>query len=261
MKRSNQEWFTIEEIDRETYAISEYGHWEQTHSYLFIGEENAALIDTGTGIGNIRKEVDKLTNLPIIVITTHCHWDHIGSHKHFDAIGVHAGDQNWLEKGLPIPLEIVKANLVKEPFSVESPPDFSLDGYHVFVGKATYIFNDGDEIELGNRKLKIIHTPGHSQGHICVYEEEKGYLVTGDILYEGTVYANYPSTDPVALGKSVDKMAKISKVEKLLPGHNRLDIPVEYLEKFHKLCEEIERNREMKHGTGLHQTEGISLLL
>jgi len=261
MKRSNQEWFTIEEIDPETYAISEYGHWEQTHSYLFIGEEKAALIDTGTGIGNIRKEVDKLTNLPIIVITTHCHWDHIGSHKHFDTIGVHAGDQNWLEKAFPLPLEVVKANLLKEPFTVKPPPDFSSDGYQVFVGKATTIFNDGDEIELGNRILKIIHTPGHSPGHICVVEEEKGYLVTGDILYEGTIYANYPSTDPAALAKSVDKLAQISKVEKLLPGHNRLDIPVEYLEKFHKLCQEIKRNGGLKHGTGLHQTEGISLLL
>lgn len=261
MKRFSQEWFTIEEIDHETYAISEYGHWEQTHSYLFIGKESAALIDTGTGIGNIRKEVDKLTNLPIIVITTHCHWDHIGSHAHFDTICIHANDRIWLEKGLPIPLEIVKANLLKKPFSVDSPPDFSLDKYQVFVGKATQIFNDGDEIELGNRKLKIIHTPGHSPGHICVYEEEKGYLVTGDILYEGTIYANYPSTDPVALGKSVRKLAKISKIEKLLPGHNRINIPVEYLEKFHKLCIEIERNNAMKHGTGLHQTDGISLLL
>lgn len=47
------DWFTIEKIDNETYAISEYGHWEKVHSYLLIGKKYALLIDTGLGIGNI----------------------------------------------------------------------------------------------------------------------------------------------------------------------------------------------------------------
>jgi len=261
MNRFSQEWFTIEEIDHETIAISEYGHWEQTHAYLFIGKETAALIDTGTGIGNIKKEVEQLTDLPITVITTHCHWDHIGNHGHFDLIAIHADDQDWLEAGLPISSEFVKSELMKEPFSVDPPPDFSLDRYQVFTGKATNIFNDGDQIDLGNRKLEILHTPGHSPGHICVYEEDKGYLATGDILYEGTVYAHYPSTDPVALANSVHRLANLPGVKKILPGHNRINIPVEYLGKFDSLCNDIERNGALKHGTGLHNTEGISLLL
>ncbi|NLC43925.1 MAG: MBL fold metallo-hydrolase, partial [Clostridiales bacterium] len=40
-------WFTVEEIDSMTYAISEYGHWEKVHSYLVVGDKYAALIDTG----------------------------------------------------------------------------------------------------------------------------------------------------------------------------------------------------------------------
>lgn len=43
------DWFTIEKIDPDTYAVSEYRHWEQTHSYLVPGREKAALIDTGLG--------------------------------------------------------------------------------------------------------------------------------------------------------------------------------------------------------------------
>ena len=47
------------------------------------------LIDTGLGVANIKEVVDKLTMLPIFVVTTHVHWDHIGGHQYFENIGVH----------------------------------------------------------------------------------------------------------------------------------------------------------------------------
>jgi len=43
-------WFTIDQIDKKTYIISEYRHWDETHSYLLIGSERSLLIDTGLGI-------------------------------------------------------------------------------------------------------------------------------------------------------------------------------------------------------------------
>jgi len=76
-------WFAVEEIDNDTFAISEYRHWEETHCYLLLGTESAILIDTGLGISNIRNIVDHLTSLPVMVVTTHVHWDHIGGHKYF----------------------------------------------------------------------------------------------------------------------------------------------------------------------------------
>ena len=55
-------WFTVEEIDQDTFAISEYQHWEETHSYLLCGAKEAILIDTGLGVGNIREVVNRLTH-------------------------------------------------------------------------------------------------------------------------------------------------------------------------------------------------------
>ena len=83
------DWFAIEEIDDDTFAISEYKHWEETHCYLLCGRQKAVLIDTGLGVSDIRKVVDALTDLPIEVITTHARWDHIGGHRLFDNIAVH----------------------------------------------------------------------------------------------------------------------------------------------------------------------------
>ena len=84
-----KDWFTVEKIDEDTYAISEYQHWAETHCYLLCGTKRALLIDTGLGVANIKEVVDKLTMLPIFVVTTHVHWDHIGGHQYFENIGVH----------------------------------------------------------------------------------------------------------------------------------------------------------------------------
>lgn len=105
-------WFTIEQIDRDTFSISEYKHWEETHCYLLCGEKCAILIDTGLGVSNIRKIVDSLTELPVMAITTHVHWDHIGGHKYFDNIAVYEAEKDWLSVRFPIPLQVVKNNLL-----------------------------------------------------------------------------------------------------------------------------------------------------
>ena len=62
------EWFHIEKIDNETFAISEYGHWEEPHCYLLLGTERAVLIDTGLGVANIKSVVNSITFLPVLVI-------------------------------------------------------------------------------------------------------------------------------------------------------------------------------------------------
>ncbi len=121
------QWFTVEQIDNTTFAISEYRHWEETHCYLLCGKGYSVLIDTGLGVSNIKQVAKKLTALPILVITTHVHWDHIGGHKWFDRIAVHESEQEWLSTRFPIPLQIVKNNLTKTP--CEFPPEFKLEDY------------------------------------------------------------------------------------------------------------------------------------
>ncbi len=60
----------------------------------------------------------------------------------------------------------------------------------------------GDIISLGNRQIQVIHTPGH----ICLYEKQKGYLFSGDLIYKGTLDAFYPTTNPVDFMKSIKKV-------------------------------------------------------
>lgn len=250
------DWFKVEQIDKSTYAVSEYRHWEQVHSYLVIGSERAALIDTGLGVSNIKAFVTQLTNLPIQVLTTHAHWDHIGGHGLFSEIAVHRDDAKWLSAGFPIPLEAVKNNLLKEP--CEFPAGFNIEKYSVFQGNPATILQDGDIIDLGSRELKVIHTPGHSPGHICLYESDTGYLFSGDLIYKGTLDAFYPSTNPNDFMNSVKKVGTIP-VAKILPSHYSLDIPASIIEEISRAFSEIEEQGNLIQGKGIFEFEDFKI--
>ncbi len=252
------EWFTLEEIDDTTFAISEYGHREQVHSYLLMGKECAFLIDTGLGIGNIKKVAEALTNLPVKVITTHVHWDHTGGHRLFDEIYVHKEEAQWLREGVPLPLEKIR-EYVSGPVTKPLPEDFCIENYFPYKGEPALVLHDNDILTAGSREIKIIHTPGHSPGHICIYEEERGFLFTGDLIYKGTLFAFYPSTDPEAYWESVEKICAIRKIDKILPGHNDLNIDRHYPEGVRKAFMELKGRGLLKHGTGLHDFGSVKI--
>lgn len=249
-------WFTIENIDKETFVISEYKHWEKTHSYLLIGSKRAILIDTGLGIANIRQVVDSLTTLPVLVITTHVHWDHIGGHNLFNDVAVHKEEVQWLSNKFPLSLEVVKSNLLKE--KCDFPRDFDIEKYGIFQGKPTRVLEDGSLIELGDRRLTAIHTPGHSPGHICLYEAERGYLFSGDLIYSGCLDAFYPSTNPVDFMKSVNKISSL-KIDKVLPAHYSLDISAELIRDIDVAFKELYNQGKLKQGSGLFKYKDFSI--
>lgn len=251
MKKQQNNWFTIEKIDNSTFAISEYKHWEHMHSYLLIGSENALLIDTGLGLENIKDEIAKLTNLPVKVATTHVHWDHIGGHSLFNEIYVHENEVNWLKNGIPLPLDIIRQNVSKKIEGSELPENFDINKYHVYTGNPTRILKDEDLIDIGNRSIKVIHTPGHSPGHICFYEESRGNLFSGDLIYLGKLDMFYPSTDPVLFKQSIEKIHKLSNLIKILPAHHSLNVSVEIVAKIKTAFDNIEKKNQLKHGTGI----------
>lgn len=250
------DWFTIEKIDDDTYAISEYKHWEETHCYLLNGTKNSLLIDTGLGVGNIKKVVDKLTDLPVKVITTHVHWDHIGGHKYFNDIGVFEAEKDWLKIKFPIPLSSVKMNLLKEP--CEFPEYFDMEEYRIFQGEAAFLLHENDIINLGDRNVRVIHTPGHSPGHICLYEESRGYLYTGDLIYEGTLDAFYPSTNPYEFMNSVKKIKELV-IKRALPAHHKLNISTDLILEIDKGFTELYEAGKLNQGNGMFFFEKFNI--
>lgn len=253
-------WFTVQQIDCNTYAISEYGHWEKVHSFLLLGNQKAALIDTGLGIDNIKRITDQLTTLSIDVITTHVHTDHIGSHGEFERIFVHEEDKDWLVNGIKgLSIEQIRKDISRD-ITLPLPSNFNADTYQPFQGEPTDLLVDGDVIELGDRKLIIYHTPGHSPGHICILDEKNGYLFTGDLLYDETpIYAFYPSTNPIDLVNSLEKISDIPNVSMIYGSHNTLGLEPIILKEVKRAVKFLRENELTKFGTGIHKFKGFSV--
>lgn len=253
-------WFTVTRLDETTYAISEYGHWEKVHSYLLLGSERAALVDTGLGIDNIKRITDQLTDLQIVVLTSHVHWDHIGSHGQFEEIYVHEAEEEWLRHGIPgLPIEQIRKDVSRD-ITRPVPGSFHPDTYVPYQGKPAGLLHDGDVIDLGGRQLTVYHTPGHSPGHIAVLDTSRGYLFTGDLLYDETpVYAFYPTTSPEDLVSSLERISELEGVARIFGGHNRIGLEPELLSVVREAARELREKDLVRFGTGVHRFSGFSV--
>ena len=240
------DWFTINEIDKDTYVISEYRHWEETHCYLLNVTKRSLLIDTGLGICNISEVISELTDKPVTAIATHIHWDHIGGHKYYPDFYAHEAELDWLNGGFPQPLETIKEYVVDR---CELPTDFQINEYKFFQGKPTKILHGGEHIDLGGRMVAVIHTPGHAPGHMCFWEANTGYLFTGDLVYKDTLTAWFPSTDPKAYLKSLETVSELP-AKRVFPAHHSLDIQPELLTRMRKAFRELKANGKLHHGSG-----------
>lgn len=240
------DWFTVDQIDKETRIISEYRHWEETHCYLLNGSERSLLIDTGLGISNIYDEVVKLTDKPVTAVATHIHWDHIGGHEFFPDFYAHGAELNWLSGEFPLTLEQIKGMVVDR---CDIPEGYDVNNYVFFQGTPAKVLKDKETINLGNRIVQVVHTPGHSPGHMCFWEKERGYLFTGDLVYKDTLFAYFPSTDPDMYLNSLERVSALP-VEHVFPGHHTLNIQPEILGRMRDAFRQLKAEGKLHHGTG-----------
>lgn len=239
-------WFTIDQLAKDTYIISEYRHWEETHCYLLNGSEYSLLIDTGLGICNIHDQVIKLTDKPVIAVATHIHWDHIGGHKFFPDFYAHKAELNWLAGEFPLTIEQIKDMVVDR---CDLPVGYDINKYEFFQGQPTRVLKDNDTINIGDRFVQVVHTPGHSPGHMCFWEKERGYLFTGDLVYKDTLFAYFPSTDPEAYLNSLERVSALP-VKRVFPAHHSLDIQPEILGRMRDAFRQLQAEGKLHHGSG-----------
>ncbi len=251
------DWFTIEHIDGDTHIISEYRHWEETHAYLLNGSDRSLLIDTGLGIGDISQAVIEWTDRPVIAAATHAHWDHIGGHRHFPLFYCHEQELCWLNGGFPLTTEQVRTMLLDR---CTLPDGYDANDYAIFQGTPARVLRDNDMIDLGGRVLSVLHTPGHSPGHMCFYEAERGYLFSGDLVYQGTLFADFPSTDPEAYLASVERVAAL-RVKRVFPAHHSLNIQADLLIRVRDALRRLQAEGNLRHGGGFAQFEGFAIRL
>ena len=170
--------------------------WE-SNVWHVRGRDRDLLVDTANGIGALRPAVDPLTSgRPLVAVATHGHFDHSGGLHEFDDRRCHPDDEAdvrdpfrlrmrredfdddirgmYAYYGYPEPDLIVRA-LPTAGFDVA---DWVTPG-----AEPTSLLSEGDVVDLGDRAIEVLHTPGHTAGSLCLWERRSGTLFSGDAIY------------------------------------------------------------------------------
>ena len=232
-------WFAVQRLREGIHLVGEPMH---VNSYLIEGSERAVLLDTGMGISNIRAEVEKLTDLPVLVVNSHYHFDHVGGNHQFDEIAIHELGAGPLQAGPPphwfasylAAVEEVLAQyavfrdidqawfqvLGPEMQMRPLPAAFDRAAWRTVTSVPTRLLRDGDILDLGGRTLQVLHTPGHTRDSICLLDAGSRILFTGDTIDTGPIYAQFEESSIDAFADSARKLlAYAGQVDVLFSAH------------------------------------------
>ena len=215
----SQGWFAVYAVAPGVYSIHEPRQSQRTISYLITGEKQAVLFDTGMGIGDLRTVIEQLTKLPVTVLNSHTHHDHVGGNWQFE--NVQGMDTAFTRHNAEGSREEAQAEVAAGQVCGDLPAGFDAKAYQTRAWKIKATRRDGDRIDLGGRTLEILSTPGHTPDAICLLDRANGLLFTGDTFYRGTVWLYRPETDLDAYGASIKRLAALaSGIRTVLGAHN-----------------------------------------
>jgi glyoxylase-like metal-dependent hydrolase (beta-lactamase superfamily II) len=177
----------------------------EENTYIIADEETkqAIVIDPGDESERILEIINDRDLKVNSIICTHTHFDHVGA----------VGD---LRKATGAEILIHEEDM---QVYASARDQAAFWGYEVDdLPEPDGFLDDGDEVEAGNLKFKVIHTPGHSPGGICLYGE--GVLITGDTIFKGSVgRTDFPGGNIEELKKSFRRLLDLPEDTKIYSGH------------------------------------------
>lgn len=183
-----------------------------TNCYL-IGKKNssAIVVDPGDEIEKIMDMVNKNNVKVEKIINTHGHFDHISANQELKEktgaeIYIHGKDSEALTN----PSKNLSTHLG--------------DNNHVKMNKADNIVYEGDIIKIEDYEFEVLHTPGHSPGSICLYDENKKVMISGDTVFSmGVGRTDFPGCSQEELINSIEnKILPLPEDVKVYPGHGQI---------------------------------------
>ncbi|MDY6775251.1 MAG: MBL fold metallo-hydrolase [Halobacteria archaeon] len=202
----------MEEIAQNLYFVE--ADKPGSHTYVFEGESRTAVVDPGLS-SNYERVVSEVGE-PDILVNTHEHFDHIGANPRFQDDCLVAAHRYSAVKMVTGDDDVMKCRANGQPEEYEV--DLWLENNALF--------------DLGGKRLKILHTPGHTSGSLCVYDTETRALVTGDTVYAyGTISDIYKSGSYGEYANSLRRLNNF-RIDVICPGHGDISYdPEETLEK------------------------------
>lgn len=218
MPVKNFDRLAINEIGENTWQIVENDH---VAMYLLTGKERALLVDAGWGIGNIPGALRSLTELPLTLVITHAHPDHVCGAYNFNDIYISEGDRSGLDFFYK---KEVRARILETRFKEPYPDGFSKEQWINAVLNKVEVIGEGYVFDLGGRRVEVISNPGHTPGSISLLDETNGYLFTGDTVKYDQILMQLESS--LTLSVYLESLKHIDsyrgRFRRILPGHGSI---------------------------------------
>ena len=239
----------IDKISENFYQIRYYYLGvADVYMYLLIGEEKALLVDTGYASTVARNYVNELTDLPLLVVNTHGHPDHIGGNRYFDEVYISKNDLNTArDYSDPFFKKKINDMIIRD---IGSKNDLVIEKYQEDIElnnstmKVKYLdLPESGFFDLGNRKIYILETPGHTFGSICLYDDRSGVLISGDTLCDEAVLLSFDESTSVRKYREtllkIKKFCKENYINVIYPSHHDAPIGPELIDRYLFLCDGI----------------------
>jgi len=190
------------------YQIIPVTPFQQNCSLMWCEKtKRAAVVDPGGNIDRIQNEVTKLGLVLDKIILTHGHIDHVGGAKalaqatNVPIIGPHIADKFWID------------NLPKQSQNFGFP--------HCDAFEPDQYLQDGDNVQVGEQSLSVLHCPGHTPGHIALFSAQSKLAWVGDILFRSSIgRTDFPQSNHQDLIHSItEKLWPLGIEVEFIPGH------------------------------------------
>jgi len=210
----------------------------------------------------MKKLAEGFTKLPISVLNSHTHNDHVGDNWRFN--DVYGMDTEFTRTNAKGSTADAQAEIAPGEICGELPPDFDAKSYATKPWRISHWLHDGDKLDLGGRTLQIISVPGHTPDSIALYDAKNSLLFTGDMFYPGPIFLYRPETNLDAYVASIKRMAALPDVKLLLPAHNVPVADPAYLPKVVTAMEQVRSGKvkaEQRGDSKIYSFEGFSFMM
>ncbi len=176
------------------YSLSDTGPAGSVSIFLLVGAEKALLIDSGYGLLDLHALIREITDKPVTLVNTHGHLDHANGSWQFENAYLRSEDMDVYQKH-------ASREFLQDAFA--GKPDTQRLADMMAAGPARMLpLDDIDSFDLGDRKVSVIHMPGHTKGSVCLIDEANRAAFTGDNLCR-SVWLSLPESLSVAEYRAV----------------------------------------------------------
>jgi glyoxylase-like metal-dependent hydrolase (beta-lactamase superfamily II) len=212
-------WYGIKPVANDIVWIREIfvDNYSVGDSWLVRGSKLDLVVDTCSGIVPLAPVIDSICNKPVLAVALNDSYDHCGGWSGFENRACHPIDAKGL-LNLSEQENSVSDYLDDDRLNALPHAGYTTNNYKLTDAKPTNLLVDGDVINLGDRTLEVIHTPGRGLGGLCIWEKETGTLFTSDMLYDGDHGLAWPPSEPDKYVNSLKRLLTLP-VNIVHPGH------------------------------------------